>query len=116
MRSSQCSSDSHETFFMGFSSTICLCQMLCRFQSIVVMKRGQVANLSLYSLQIGKGRVPITRVPFSQAGQIFGNPAQLVTRPGGGSDARLVLQCKLLDDTLHALSVYTSEDSLSGMA
>ncbi len=79
------------------------------------MKRGQVANLSLYSLQIGKGRVPITRVPFSQAGQIFGNPAQLVTRPGGGSDARLVLQCMLLDDTLHALSVCTSEDALAGM-
>ena len=59
--------------------------------------------------------MPTTRVPFSQAGQIFGNPAQLVTRPGGGSDARLVLQCKLLDDSLHALNVCTSEDTLVTM-
>lgn len=46
---------------------------------------------------MGKGRLCSTRVPLHYAEKIFGSPSLLATQPGMGADARLVLQCNLLE-------------------
>lgn len=63
---------------------------------------------SIFSENIGKGRLCSTRVPLHLAEQIFGAPAALATKPGGSADARLVFQCNLLDIALRALDLSTS--------
>lgn len=66
-------------------------------------------------MAIGKGRIPSTRVPLREAERIFGSPSKLVTRPGGGPDARLVIQCNLFDIAIRALAICASFDDIEAI-
>lgn len=64
---------------------------------------------------MGKGRLCSTRVPMNLAEKIFGAPASLATKKGGGADARLVFQCDLLDIALRGLDLCTSGEEIPGL-
>lgn len=49
------------------------------------------------------------------AEQILGAPATLVTKPGGGADARLVYQCNLLDIAIRGLDLCISGEELHAL-
>ncbi|KAF8317732.1 hypothetical protein DL93DRAFT_537248 [Clavulina sp. PMI_390] len=63
-------------------------------------------------LNLGKGRLSSTRVPYEAAEQIFGSPLVLSSRSETGGDAHLVCLCNMLVAVLKIADLCTSGDAI----
>jgi hypothetical protein len=89
--------------------------MGCEFVGNITDQNLSLPLVPFARIRFGKGRDTSSRVQLHLAEELFGSPSTLITQPHGAADARLVLQCHMLDSALRMKELCQYADDVLSM-